>query len=152
MFQWSLKSVAVKDLKPHPKNPRTLSREQGDHLTKSLIKFGLIDKPIVNLDMTIIGGHQRISILKKNKAKYIEVWVPDVLLSDLDVEELNIRLNKNHGSFDYEILANEFDVPNLLDWGFDLESLEIDIPDSEEEEKPSKKKQKVCPKCGEEIS
>ena len=69
MINWKLETVLIKDLKNHPKNPRYISKDQFRHLENLINKFGLIDKPIVNLDRTIIGGHQRIQILKKMKKR-----------------------------------------------------------------------------------
>lgn len=126
-MQWHLEKRNINDLKDHPKNPRQLSKHDAEHLQKSIDKFGLIDKPIINLDNTIIGGHQRKAILKKLKIKEIDCWVPDNQLDDKQVEELNIRLNKNTGEWDYDILANEFDIDDLMDWGFTAEEL-IDAP------------------------
>ena len=66
--------------------------------------------------MTVIGGHQRLKICKE--LTFIDV---DCVILDLSKEqerELNIRLNKNTGDFDMDILANEFDVTELKDWGF----------------------------------
>ena len=37
--------------------------------------------------------------------------------------ELNIRLNKNSGSWDYDVLANMFEMEELQDWGFDESQL-----------------------------
>lgn len=123
MIQWSLKKIKLSELKEHPKNPRLLSNEQGDHLKKSLESFGIAEKPIVNLDNMIIGGHQRLKILKKMKIKEIECWIPDRMLETKEVDELCIRLNKNTGDWDWDKLANEWEVPDLLDWGFDLEEI-----------------------------
>jgi len=47
--------------------------------------------------------------------------VPETKLSDRDVEELNIRLNRNTGEWDWDILANEWEVEDLQEWGFDDE-------------------------------
>jgi len=44
-------------------------------------------------------------------------------LSEKEVEELNIRLNKNTGSWDFDILANEFELPDLFEWGFSESNL-----------------------------
>jgi DNA modification methylase len=129
-MQWHLEKRNINDLKDHPKNPRQLSKHDAEHLQKSIDKFGLIDKPIINLDNQIIGGHQRKSILKKLKIKEIECWVPDKQLDEKQVEELNIRLNKNTGDWDWDVLANEFDVDNLMEWGFTAEEL-IDAPITE---------------------
>ena len=150
MINWRLERKSIKDLQKFQKNPRTLSKDQFRQIKTSLDKFGLIDKPIVNLDNTIIGGHQRLEVLKKSGEKEVECWVPDQELSTHDIEELNIRLNLNHGDFDYDTLANEFEIPDLLEWGFNPEDLmgacAEEIPSEEKEEK--KKKLHECPNCG----
>ena len=149
MIQWHLETRQLKDLKPHPKNPRSLSKDQARHPSISLEKFGLAEKIIINTDNTIIGGHQRFAILKKKGLKEIECWIPERQLDEKESEEMLLRLNRNHGAFDYDILANEFEVPDLLDWGFKLEELElIDPEEVESEEKDKKKKLKTCPGCG----
>jgi DNA modification methylase len=111
------------------KNPRSLSEKEFKQLKKSLDTFGMIDKPIVNLDSanTIIGGHQRKHVLEATGVKECECWIPDRELTDKEVEELNIRLNKNTGSWDFDTLANEFELDDLLDWGFDKGELDLDL-------------------------
>jgi len=93
----------------------------------------MIDKPIVNLDSdnTIIGGHQRKHVLEATGVKECECWIPDRQLTEREVEELNIRLNKNTGSWDFDTLANEFELPDLVEWGF--EPFELGVNDTEEE-------------------
>jgi len=149
MITWHLEKRQIKDLKPHPKNPRQLSKDQERHLKTSLTKFGLSEKLIINSDNMIIGGHQRLSILKGLKEKEVECWVPDRLLTESEADELCLRLNRNHGAFDYDILANNFSVPNLLDWGFQVDELElIDPNEVESKDKEDKKKLTTCPSCG----
>lgn len=125
-MQWHLEIRKISDLKDYHKNPRTLSKQDADHLQKSLEKFGLIDKPIINPDGVIIGGHQRKRILKKIGLKEIECWVPDKPLEVKEIEELNIRLNRNTGEWDWDILANQFEVTDLVDWGFSLDELSLE--------------------------
>ena len=153
MINWHLEVLAISQLKPHPKNPRQISKDQFQHLSDLIAKFGFIDRPIVNLDKTIICGHQRIRVLKKMKAKNVECWVPDVLISDEDVEELLIRHNLNQASWDYDIMSSNFNEIDLLKYGFSEEQLLGSFNDQDEEkEKPEKKeKQKVCPSCGHEF-
>ncbi len=152
MLNWHLEVHPISSLKPHPKNPRQLSKDQFRQLKKSMDTFGLIDKPIINTDKTIIGGHQRVAVLKSEKVKTVECWVPERLLEEKEVEEILIRLNRNHGSFDYDLLANEFDLSDLLDYGFPMEELElIETKEVESEEKDKKKKLKTCPSCGYEL-
>lgn len=121
--KWSLKELLIKDLKEHSKNPRQIGKEQFERLGNLIGKFGLIDKPIINQDMTIIGGHQRIKYFKKKKIKKIECWVSDRQLSEEHIDELCIGLNLHQGSWDYEIMANQWEPLDLLKYGFTEEQL-----------------------------
>jgi hypothetical protein len=124
---WSLKTFQIDELTDYAKNPRSLTKQQFEQLKKSLDKFGMIDKPIVNADSrnTIIGGHQRLRVLRADKIDSVECWIPSRELDEKEVEELNIRLNKNTGEWDFDTLANEFDLDELLDWGFSENELVI---------------------------
>jgi len=124
-----LQQFNIDELTDYYKNPRSLSDKEFKQLKTSLDKFGMIDKPIVNADSlhTIIGGHQRKHVLEASGVKEIECWIPDRELSDKEVEELNIRLNKNTGAWDFDTLANEFELDDLLDWGFDKGELDLDL-------------------------
>jgi len=104
-----------------------MSKHDADNLQKSIDKFGLIDKPIVTHDGLIIGGHQRVSILKKMGHKEVECYVADSELNEKDIEELNIRLNRNRGEWDFDILANQWESTELLDYGFSADELVITV-------------------------
>tara|TARA_R110000868_G_scaffold300583_2_gene561017 strand:- start:14602 stop:15114 length:513 start_codon:yes stop_codon:yes gene_type:complete len=122
-MEWELKTVQIKDLKAYEKNPRTLSERQARLLSDSIGKFGLVEKPIVNTDLTIIGGHQRVEVLEMQGATEVVVWYPSKELDDKQVEECNIVLNRVGGDWDWDILGNSFDVGDLLTWGFDEDDL-----------------------------
>jgi site-specific DNA-methyltransferase (adenine-specific) len=128
-INWTLQTFNLDELTDYYKNPRSLTEKEFKQLKTSLDKFGMIDKPIVNLDSanTIIGGHQRKHVLESTGVKEIECWIPDRELTEREVEELNIRLNKNTGSWDFDVLANEFELDDLLEWGFDKKELDIDL-------------------------
>ena len=135
---WSLKTFQIDELTDYAKNPRSLTKQQFEQLKKSLDKFGLIDKPIINADEknTVIGGHQRLRVLRAENKKTVECWIPSRELDEKEVEELNIRLNKNTGDWDFDTLANNFEMGDLLDWGFTEIDLglypEDDMPDDVE--------------------
>jgi len=139
-INWTLRSFRLDELTDYYKNPRSLSEKEFKQLKTSLDKFGMIDKPIVNADSahTIIGGHQRKHVLEAEGTREIECWVPDRELSEKEVEELNIRLNKNTGSWDFDCLANSFELDDLLEWGFEKNELDIDLwmPDPPEDVEP----------------
>jgi len=131
MITWKLETRKLKELREHPRNPRQLKKDQSDHLMRSLSTFGIVEKPIINLDNMIIGGHQRLKILKKMNLKEIECWVPDRKLEDREVDELCIRLNKNTGDWDWDALGNLWNPPDLIDWGFHPDELLEGITDNE---------------------
>ncbi len=128
---WQTEKRKLSDLLPWERNPRQLTESQAEHLEESLSKFGLVDPPAINTDNVIIGGHQRRNIMGLMKeygnGAEIDVRVPSRTLTEREVEELNIRLNKNTGSFDFDALANNFEVDDLMDWGF--EPFELGIED-----------------------
>mgnify|MGYP003660800760 CR=1 FL=1 len=133
-----IKDIELSKLKPATYNPRQISTKQVKDLKSSIEKFGIVDPIIVNKDLTIIGGHQRYMIL--NEASKRVDWeyppkVPCVILdlSKEDERELNIRLNKNTGEFDMDILANEFDIDQLVDWGFKHIDLGINVDKIQED-------------------
>ena len=121
-----LEKVKIEQLEPATYNPRQISTKQFNDLKESITKFGMVDPLIVNKNSyTIVGGHQRYKICKQLGYKEI-----GCIILDLDKEqerELNIRLNKNTGEFDMDILANEFDIQELTEWGFKEIDLDINI-------------------------
>ena len=115
-----IKERKIADLKPAEYNPRQLTDKQYKHLKESLETFGCVEPVIVNCnperEYIIIGGHQRCKVWKSLGNDTI----PTVEINlTLDEEmELNVRLNKNTGEFDMDLLANYFDDEKLQEWGF----------------------------------
>lgn len=154
MRDWKNETRKISELKPYHKNPRKLTAKQSQDIQKSIEKFGLTDKPLIQPDGTIIGGHARVKVLKKMGYKEIPVLVASPALDEKEIEEAVIRHNKNTGEFDYEILANEWDISNLIDWGFeekDLFGIADVISEDPLEEEEKKNKCNMCPHCGKEI-
>jgi DNA modification methylase len=118
--------VPISDLKPAPYNPRKWDKEAKKQLTESLKRFGFIDPVILNKaegrKNIIIGGNFRVETAKEmgiEKVPAVYIDIPDVEKE----KELCIRLNRNTGEFDYELLA-EFDETFLKDIGFNSEELD----------------------------
>jgi ParB-like chromosome segregation protein Spo0J len=152
MIEWHLEKRCLADLKEHPRNPRQLSKKDHEHLSLSLEKFGLIDKPIINQDNMIIGGHQRVKVLLAAGIQEADCHVPDRLLSDDEVDELCIRLNKNTGSWDFDVMANSWEMEDLVEWGFEIGEFGISDDDVELDEEGSDGQDKKivileCPEC-----
>jgi DNA modification methylase len=109
----------ISDLIPAPYNPRQSTAKQEKHLKESLQKFGLVEPIIFNKQTGyIVGGHFRVRELKKLGINEIECVIVD--LNEADEKELNIRLNANTGSWDWDTLANDWDVVDLEAWGLDI--------------------------------
>ncbi len=134
--------VPVNQLRLSEYNPRKWDKEAIKHLKASIKKYGFVDPIIANSVSerkgVVIGGHFRLSI-----AKEIGITeIPVVYLNIPDIEkekELNIRLNKNTGEFDWDLLTN-FDEAFLADIGFSSEELDDifavdDIPEEFDLEK-----------------
>ena len=127
-----IESKLIKDLKPATYNPRQISTKQFKDLKASVKKFGLVDPIIINQNgNVVVGGHQRLKICKE--LKHIEIDCVVLDLSKEEERELNIRLNKNSGEFDMDILANEFDIDQLVDWGFKHIDLGINVDKIQED-------------------
>ena len=130
-----IENKLITDLKPATYNPRQISTKQYNDLKESVKRFGLVDPIIINKDNTVVGGHQRLKIAKE--LKYIDIECVVLDLSKAEERELNIRLNKNTGDFDMDILANEFDIDELTDWGFKHIDLDINIDKLEDDKEDS---------------
>ncbi|MBR1443131.1 MAG: DNA modification methylase [Firmicutes bacterium] len=102
-----LKTIAVDLLKPAEYNPRKQLKpgdKEYEKIKNSITEFGFTDPLVVNSDMTIIGGHQRLSVAKD--LGYTEVPCAVVELDKTREKALNIALNKITGAWDDSLLAD----------------------------------------------
>lgn len=143
-----IKLVSPFELKPAEYNPRQMTEDEYKGLKASIKEFGLVEPLVVNnfkdRENVVIGGHQRLKIAVEIGIK--EIPVVYVTLDPDKERELNLRLNKNLGEWDYDLLAN-FDEELLELVGFNANDVF-----GEREEKPDKEAKSVtCPNCGEEF-
>jgi DNA modification methylase len=128
--------VPIDSLKAAIYNPRKWSAEQLTALTASITGFGVVDPLIVNSaperKNNLIGGHMRLAAMKL--LGFMEAPVVYVDIPDEEKErELNLRLNRNTGEFDLNLLA-EFDPSLLSGIGFTSEELDEIFPADENPE------------------
>ncbi len=101
--------VNLEDLKPAEYNPRALTRKEAADLEASIKEFGMVEPILVNSaeerKNIIIGGHQRFYICKKLGHETIPVVYINIA-DETKERELNLRLNKNLGHWDMDMLAN----------------------------------------------
>lgn len=133
---YQITNVQIDKLKNAEYNPRSASKKEVSDLKESIKRFGIVDPIIVNQaknrNNVIIGGHFRVHVAKDLGIKEIPVVYLDI--PDIKKEqELNLRLNKNLGSWDYDLLAN-IDEDLLKDVGFDTDMLKDVFPVEAEED------------------
>lgn len=122
--------VPIESLRPSEYNPRFWSKEAISNLRQSITRHGMVDPLLVNSAPErkgiVIGGHFRLSIMKE--LGYKEVPVIFLNIPNIKKEqELNIRLNKNTGEFDLDLLAG-FEEAFLADIGFSSEDIDNIFP------------------------
>jgi len=123
---WSIAPRKLIDLIKNGYNPRKLNESEKRDLEKSINKFGTVVPVVLNIGTrtnVIIGGKQRIKIYADLGIEEIECMIPSRELTLEEEKELNLRLNKNTGSWSEELLK-EFDMNMLLDVGFGDEELQ----------------------------
>lgn len=144
-----VEKIDINDIKPADYNPRRISKKEYNKLKESIDKFGLTDPIIINLNNnTIIGGHQRYSVIKNefpNMDLYLFKignigWITSNLNFTIDNFDdeilLNINLNSQSGEWDLEKLntlvnelkVNDFDTSLTGFDDFELETFS-DIED-----------------------
>jgi len=121
-YQMKIEKVKLSEIKPNPKNPRLIKDEKFKKLVKSIKEFPqmLELRPIVvDENNIILGGNMRFKALKE--AGYTEVSI--VRANDLTAEqkdEFIVKDNVGFGEWDWDSLANEWEVDKLEEWGLDL--------------------------------
>tara|TARA_Y100000361_G_scaffold130320_1_gene126275 strand:+ start:1021 stop:1614 length:594 start_codon:yes stop_codon:yes gene_type:complete len=119
----------IDNLKMADYNPRVLTEHQEKTIRESLERFGFVDPIVVNKNKKrmniIVGGHQRVKVAKKMGLK--EVPTVHVKLEENEERELNVRLNKNTGEWDWALLEQNFTESELVKFGF--QDFEINFGD-----------------------
>ena len=117
-----MQKVKLSDIRPNPNNPRVIKDDKFKKLVKSITDFPqmLELRPIVvNDEMIVLGGNMRLKALEHLgiEETYI-IKAGD--LTDKQEQEFIIKDNVGYGEWDWDQLANEWDVQDLDEWGLDL--------------------------------
>ena len=123
-MEW--KTLPVDELRPAAYNPRKKLKagdKEYEKIKNSILEFGYVEPIIVNYDMTVIGGHQRLTVLKD--LGYTEVQCVVVHIEDEHkVKALNIALNKITGAWNEQLLADLLVDLQSVDFNTDLTGFE----------------------------
>ena len=137
-MNWTTKKVKVSDLTLLDNNPRTITEHEIKRLVKSLKDNGNFKPIIVNKDLTVLGGNQRLRALQSIGITEVLASVPEKQLTEKEVKRIVLLDNDHNGEFDISALANEFeDAIRDIEMDFSLppEEPEIDENDLEDAQK-----------------
>ncbi len=118
---WATETRKISDLVPNALNPRVMSDRQMAALKKSLLDFGVVEIPVVDRDNKVIAGHQRLVALKLigPADAVISVRVPNRKLTKKEYDRYLLSSNRISGEFDWQKLADNFDIDTILASGFE---------------------------------
>ena len=130
----SFKLMKLSEISENPNNPRTIREDKFEKLVRSIQTFPemLEARPIVvNPDMVVLGGNMRLKACKaaglKEAPVYVATW------EESKANAFIIKDNVGFGEWDWDILANEWDVEALEDWGLDLPFDNTPVLEAEED-------------------
>jgi len=127
MSEMNWQSLSVDILHPAAYNPRKKLKagdKEYEKIKNSILEFGYVEPIIVNYDMTVIGGHQRLTVLKD--LGYSEVQCVVVHIEDENkVKALNIALNKITGAWNEQLLADLIVDLQTANFNVDLTGFEL---------------------------
>lgn len=139
--------MRIEDIRPNPSNPRYITDDKFKKLVESIRSFPqmLELRPLViDENNVVLGGNMRLRAC-------IEAGLTDVPVKQVmnftkeQKEEFIIKDNSSYGSWDWDLLGNEWDNLPLEDWGLDLPTME---EKEVKEPKDNSKEGKECPNCG----
>jgi len=113
---------------PNPKNPRIIKDDKFKKLVKSIQEFPemLELRPIVvDSNMVVLGGNMRLKACIAAGLKEVPIIIADKL-TDAQKDEFIIKDNVGFGEWDWDLLANEWEVKDLFNWGVDIPSAYFD--------------------------
>lgn len=137
------KLVKLNNIKSNPKNPRVIKNDKFNKLVKSIKEFPEMLKlrPIVvDENMIVLGGNMRLKASKEAGLK--EVWI-DIAegLTQKQKDEFIVKDNVGFGEWEWNLLANEWNSNDLVEWGLDVWQNIDDIEVSDDFSLPENEKE-----------
>ena len=126
----NIQKIKIDKLIPATYNPRKNLKPSDAEYVKiknSIEKFGFVSPLVINKDMTVIGGHQRLKVLKEMGIVEVECIIVD--LDKTNEKALNIALNKIQGDWDEEKLEALLQELKLDDFDTNLTGFDFDEVD-----------------------
>ena len=129
-------TVSISKIKNNPNNPRTIKDDKFHKLVKSIKEFPeMLDKRpiVVNAEMIVLGGNMRLKACREAGLKEVPVIIAEDWTEDQQ-RQFIIKDNVSGGEWDWDMLANEWNLEELDEWGLDLPDFNInDLGEAPEE-------------------
>ena len=129
----------IAEIKPNPKNPRVIKDDKFAKLVKSITDFPqmLEKRPLVcftDVDgkLVVLGGNMRLKAAKEVGLKGLPVVLADDWTEEQRAEFL-IKDNVGFGEWDWDELANDWDVQKLEEWGLDVPEFKVEAEAEEDD-------------------
>jgi ParB-like chromosome segregation protein Spo0J len=135
-----MERVDIRQVRSNPDNPRFIKGDKFEKLVKSIREFPqmLELRPIVvNKDMVVLGGNMRLKACEEAGIDQVPIIFADNLTEEQQ-KEFIIKDNSSFGEWDWDLLANEWDIDVLNDWGIDVPNFDVEEPIDETPEKEDK--------------
>jgi len=158
---WTNETRKLSQLVPWPKNPRRINAKERKRLQDSWQEFGQPDVIAIDPKNGVLNGHQRLSSwLEAHGDIEVAVRVASRMLTEKEREKLTVILHRGAtGDWDFQALVDGFQMPDLLEWGFNADEFaewiakpEPLAPDDFSEYDDDIETEYCCPKCGYEWS
>jgi site-specific DNA-methyltransferase (adenine-specific) len=123
-----IQKAKTSDIKLNPNNPRVIKDDKFKKLVQSVKDFPqmLEIRPIVvNKDMIVLGGNMRFKACKEAELKEVPIIIAENLTEEQQ-KQFIIKDNVSGGEWDWDMLANEWDVEELNQWGLDIPDFALD--------------------------
>jgi len=117
-----MERVDIRQIRPNPDNPRFIKEGKFEKLVKSIKEFPemLELRPIVvNQDMVVLGGNMRLKACEEAGIEQVPIIFADNLTEEQQ-KEFIIKDNSSFGEWDWDLLANEWETQDLIEWGLDI--------------------------------
>ncbi len=121
--------VKITEVKNNPKNPRLIKDDKFRKLVKSIQEFPqmLELRPIVvDENNIVLGGNMRLKACKEAGLKEVYI-VKAENLTEQQKDEFIVKDNVGFGEWDWDMLANEWDVDQLTEWGLDVWQAPVEV-------------------------
>ena len=132
---WTNERRKLADLIPWEHNPRVIKQKQAERLVDSVETFGQVETLAIGPGNALYNGHQRLSVLAGQYGMdyEVDVRVASRELTERERQQLTVYLHRGAtGEWNWEELANSFELDDLLVWGFEEGDFDFSANDTDE--------------------